>query len=113
MLLTTARITDVSQLSPRFVTVALRAEAFGSSAWAPGAKLQLRPRRGSLGLRTYTPTGWDGHDAAQASTRPFDLVVSGDAATVHAVRRNARQWPRRPTDTKAKAYWAKGRTGLD
>jgi NADPH-dependent ferric siderophore reductase len=224
MLLTTARITDVSQLSPRFVKVALRAEAFGSSAWTPGAKLQLRPRRGSLGLRTYTPAGWDGdggateliafthgdgpaagwfrraqvgdtcevfgprgsidlrglsgrvvfvgdesgvglacalrtvsrdvryvfeatdpgelaavladlgfgetatvvpksadrsvvtqeaHDAAQASTRPFDLVVSGDAATVHAVRRNARQWPRRPTDTKARAYWAKGRTGLD
>jgi NADPH-dependent ferric siderophore reductase len=55
----------------------------------------------------------EAHDAAQASTRPFDLVVSGDAATVHAVRRNARQRPRRPTDTKARAYWAKGRTGLD
>jgi ferric-chelate reductase (NADPH) len=44
---------------------------------------------------------------------PFDLVVTGDAATVHAVRRDSRNWPRRPGEIKGKAYWAEGRTGLD
>jgi ferric-chelate reductase (NADPH) len=52
-------------------------------------------------------------DAAQESVEPFDLVLSGDAATVHAVRRDARLWPRKAKGTKAKAYWAEGRTGLD
>jgi ferric-chelate reductase (NADPH) len=224
VLLTTAQVTEVSQLSPRFVKVELRAEAFSSSAWTPGTKLQLRPRRGSLGMRTYTLIAWDGdrgvtqlvafahgdgpganwfrratvgdvcelvgprgsvdlrglsgrvvfvgdesgvglacalhtvtrdvrhvfeatdpgelaavladldlaesatvvpksadrtrvtqeaHAAAQTSTIPFDLVACGDAATVHAVRRDARRWPRRATSTKARAYWAEGRTGLD
>jgi hypothetical protein len=52
-------------------------------------------------------------DAAAAAPGAFDLVLSGDAATVHAVRRAARHWPSRPATTRARAYWAEGRTGLD
>jgi hypothetical protein len=44
---------------------------------------------------------------------PYDLVVTGNAATVHAIRRDSRDWPRRPGEIKGKAYWAEGRTGLD
>jgi NADPH-dependent ferric siderophore reductase len=224
VLLNTAQVTDVSQLSPRFVKVELQAEAFRTQTWTPGAKLQLRPRRGTLGLRTYTPTKWDNEhgttqliafthgegpaagwfrqvatsdaceifgprgsidlrglservvfvgdessvglacalstvtpdvrhifeaanpaeltdvladlgftetvtvvpkgddraqliqkarDTAQESDTPFHLVLTGDAATVHTVRRSARQWPHSATSTKARAYWAEGRTGLD
>lgn len=43
----------------------------------------------------------------------FDLVVTGNAATVHAIRRDSRNWPRRPGEIKGKAYWAEGRAGLD
>jgi ferric-chelate reductase (NADPH) len=53
------------------------------------------------------------HDAAQACTSPFDLIASGEAATVHAVRRAARRWPQPPRQVRAKAYWAAGRAGLD
>ncbi|WAJ44342.1 siderophore-interacting protein [Mycobacterium sp. Aquia_216] len=42
----------------------------------------------------------------------FDLVVSGDAATVSAVRRANRSWDHLTPRIKARAYWAKGRTGL-
>lgn len=220
MLLTTAQVTGVTRLSPRFVQVELQAEAFGTHSWTPGAKLQIRPRRGTLGMRTYTPTSWDrergttrliafthgegpaadwfrevaagdacevfgprgsidlrglsdrvvfvGDESsvglacaltevttevrhvfeatdpaeltdvlaglglagkatvvprredraeliqeAQESAGPFHLVLTGDAATVHAVRRAARRWPHLASSTKARAYWAKGRTGLD
>ncbi|GAA1850144.1 hypothetical protein GCM10009836_32410 [Pseudonocardia ailaonensis] len=44
---------------------------------------------------------------------PFDLVASGDAATVHALRRDVRGWERAPRKISGKAYWAQGRTGLD
>jgi len=44
---------------------------------------------------------------------PYDLVVTGDAATVHAVRRAVRDWSVPPRSVKGKAYWAEGRTGLD
>jgi ferric-chelate reductase (NADPH) len=40
-------------------------------------------------------------------------VVTGNAATVHAIRRDSRDWPRRPGEIKGKAYWAEGRAGLD
>ncbi|WP_305790229.1 siderophore-interacting protein [Symbioplanes lichenis] len=50
-------------------------------------------------------------DAAVAT--PFTLVVTGDAATVHAVRRDSRSWECRPGRVQGKAYWAEGRTGLD
>lgn len=224
MLLRTARVTGVGRLSARFVQVDLQAEAFRSAAWTPGAKLQIRPREGSLNLRTYTPITWDpaegttrliafthgtgpaaewfrsvavgdtceffgprgsidlralsgtvvfvgdetslglacalqtlGRDvrhviestdpaeltallpdlgfdgtigvvpksadhvalleqaraAARLAGGPFDLVLTGDAATVHAVRRDARRWPHPASATKGKAYWARGRTGLD
>lgn len=41
------------------------------------------------------------------------LVVSGDAATVAAVRRHLKEAGLRPARTLAKAYWAEGRRGLD
>jgi NADPH-dependent ferric siderophore reductase len=223
-LLKSARVADISRFSPRFLTVDLEAEAFRAATWTPGAKLQFRPRRGTLGMRAYTPIEWDGargvtrliaythgegpaadwfrqvavgdtcevfgprrsidlrgltgpvvfvgdessvalacalrtvtpdvrhvfeatdlaeltalltdlglaensvvvptsedrallieqaRDAAVESTEPFDLLLTGDAATIHLVRRNARGWAHKPHSTKAKAYWAKGRTGLD
>jgi len=42
---------------------------------------------------------------------PFDIVVTGDVATVRAVRRSARELSARKVH--GKAYWAKGRAGLD
>ncbi|BCB78166.1 hypothetical protein GCM10022251_32250 [Phytohabitans flavus] len=221
-LLDTARVTEVSRLSPEFVRVELSADAFRKAVWVPGAKLQLRPQRGTLRMRTYTPVGWDigrgvtelvafthgdgpaaewfrrvevGDDCAifgprrsidlrdatgpvvfvgdessvalacalravtedvshvfeaddpaglaevlaglgiagqvavvskaadraellrqardAAGSGPCSLVVTGDAATVHAVRRASRGWPRVPRQVKGKAYWAEGRVGLD
>lgn len=226
----TALVSGRTDLSGGFVEVELTAEAFRKAAWVPGAKLQLRPRRGALGLRTYTPVSWDAeggvtrllayphgdgpaarwfrqaavgdtcevfgprrsidlrgaagpvvfvgdessvalacalrtvtgdasyvfeaadpaalpgvlarlgitgsvargvarsvavvaktHDRAELLRHARDaaagdtctLVVTGDAATVHAVRRDSRGWPRRPAEVKGKAYWAEGRTGLD
>lgn len=44
---------------------------------------------------------------------PFDLVLTGDTATIAAVRRDVKTWARKPSTTKAKGYWAEGRTGLD
>ena len=42
-----------------------------------------------------------------------DLVVTGDAATVNAVRRELKTRPDlTPLRIKARAYWASGRTGL-
>ena len=222
--LDTARITAAGRLSEHFVTLELQSPAFRTAEWTPGAKMQLRPARGTLSLRTYTPFGWDpeqgalqllaythgagpgsewfaqarigddcellgprksidlrglrspvlfvgdessvglacalrsvavaathvvesaepeelrtvledlglgrtttvvartdGHepllDAARSGgegfTTPFDLVVTGDATGVHAVRRDTRSWSRRPTRIQGKAYWATGRTGLD
>ncbi|WP_066366566.1 siderophore-interacting protein [Herbidospora mongoliensis] len=43
----------------------------------------------------------------------YDLVVTGDAATVGPIRRAARDWTPGPAKTLGKAYWAEGRTGLD
>jgi NADPH-dependent ferric siderophore reductase len=217
-----ARVTGCSRLPAGFVRVELEAEAFRKATWVPGAKLQLRPRRGSLSLRTYTPVSWDadrgvtelvaythgtgpaanwfervtegqtcevfgprrsidlreatgpvlfvgdessvalacalrtvtddvsyvfeardpagltevlaqlritdrvtvvaksadraellsraGHDALRTADT---LIVTGDAATVHAVRRDSRGWERKPRHVKGKAYWAENRTGLD
>ncbi|WP_328457641.1 siderophore-interacting protein [Amycolatopsis sp. NBC_00438] len=217
MMLDTARVTGVSRLPADFVRVELAAEAFRKATWVPGAKLQFRPRRGTLGLRTYTPISWDAErgvtellgfthgdgpaarwlrqvaagdtcevfgprrsldlsaphgsvvfvgdessvalacalrtvtgdvthvfeardpagltevlaglgidaqvvgktaDRAELLSRartagPGRLVVTGDAATVHAVRRDSRTWPHAPGTVTGKAYWAEGRTGLD
>ncbi|MBB5873708.1 NADPH-dependent ferric siderophore reductase [Allocatelliglobosispora scoriae] len=221
-MLDTARVTGLSRLSAEFLRVELSADAFRKATWVPGAKLQFRPRRGSMGLRTYTPIGWDAdrgateliaythgdgpaaewfervavgtecgvfgprrsidlrdpagpvvfvgdetsvalaaalrtvtgdvshvfeardpagltgvlaglgitervavvvktadrvellRQARDAAVRTaYTLVVTGDAATVHAVRRDARGWPSTPGQVKGKAYWAEGRTGLD
>jgi NADPH-dependent ferric siderophore reductase len=221
-MLDTARVTGLSRLSPEFMRVDLSAEKFRTATWVPGAKLQFRPRRGSMSLRTYTPVSWDtnrgvteliafthgdgpgaqwlrrvtigdtcevfgprrsldlrdpaspivfigdessvalacalqtvtsdvshvfeARDPATltgvlaglgitervavvaktpdriellrrasegAAGASCTLVVTGDAATVHAVRRDSRGWPRKPGQVKGKAYWAEGRTGLD
>ncbi len=218
----TANVTRCDRLSPQFVRLELSAEAFRKATWVPGAKLQFRPRRGSMSLRTYTPISWDAgrgvteliaythgtgpaaqwfervtegqtcevfgprrsidlreatgpvlfigdessvalacalrtvtgdvafvfeaHDPAgltdvlaqlsitervavatkstdradllrqarhAAMQAPFTLIVTGDAATVHAVRRDSRGWERKPRQVNGKAYWAEGRTGLD
>ncbi|AGZ43746.1 siderophore-interacting protein [Actinoplanes friuliensis] len=217
-----AQVTGCSRLSPAFVRVELSAEAFRKAAWVPGAKLQMRPRRGSLSLRTYTPISWDtargtteliaythgtgpaaqwfeevaegrtcevfgprrsidlreatgpvlfigdessvalacalrtvGDDVTSvfeaqdpagltgvlsglgitervtvvakstdrgellrrardgAARTAYTLVVTGDAATVHAVRRDSRGWEHKPRQVRGKAYWAENRTGLD
>lgn len=222
VMLEDAQVTACSRLSPEFVRLELSAEAFGKATWVPGAKLQFRPRRGSMSLRTYTPTSWDtdrgvteliaythgsgpaahwfeqvtegqtcevfgprrsidlrdatgpalfigdessvalacalrtvtddvthvfeARDPAGLTTvlgqlgitdridvvaksadradllrqardavmqEPYTLIVTGDAATVHAVRRDSRGWERKPRQVKGKAYWAEGRTGLD
>jgi len=49
--------------------------------------------------------------AAEAGA--YRLVVTGDAATVLAVRRGVRNFPRPPAKVTGKAYWAAGRRGLD
>ncbi|GGN65282.1 hypothetical protein GCM10010112_26460 [Actinoplanes lobatus] len=50
---------------------------------------------------------------AAAMPRPYRLIVTGDAATVHAVRREVRTWSTPPARITGKAYWAAGRAGLD
>jgi ferric-chelate reductase (NADPH) len=50
--------------------------------------------------------------AATVAT-PYRLIVTGNAATVHAVRREIRNWPAPPAKVVGKAYWAAGRAGLD
>lgn len=50
---------------------------------------------------------------ATAIRDPYRLVVTGDAATVHAVRRDIRSWATPPAKITGKAYWAAGRSGLD
>ncbi|BBB40412.1 siderophore-interacting protein [Mycobacteroides abscessus] len=50
--------------------------------------------------------------ALESTPAPHELIVSGDAATVNAVRRGVRRWPHLTPRIKARAYWAQGRTGL-
>lgn len=224
-LFTSVQITEICELTPKFLKANLRCEAFTHAKWTPGDKLQLRPRRGSLAMRTYTPINWDPEagttdviaylhgdgpavrwfttaaagsdaeifgpsrslnlsetakrtvfvgdetsialahaiqefnpdvhylyetdDAAQLSAvitklgigknasiltktddrrellqriieltetaeadAPVDLVVTGDAATVNAVRRELKTRPDLTPRIKARAYWASGKTGL-
>ena len=53
------------------------------------------------------------HQIATAETGSYRLVVTGDAETVHTVRRDVRTWTAPPSKVSGKAYWAAGRTGLD
>jgi NADPH-dependent ferric siderophore reductase len=223
-LLRSTRVSNVIRPTPEFVRIELQADAFREVDWTPGAKLQMRPRRGTLLFRTYTPTRWDpdrgvtelvafthgegpaadwfrsvtvgdvcevfgprrsielsrlsgpvvfvgdessvglacalrtvtsqvscvfealdpdglrkvlgdlqiadgcavvartsdrselmerARHAADATADAFDLVVTGDAGTVHSLRRVSRQWQHTPRRVTGKAYWAPGRTGLD
>ncbi|GAB1820080.1 siderophore-interacting protein [Herbidospora sp. RD11066] len=213
--LTQSTVTAKTALSPHFVRIDLQADAFRTASWAPGCKVQMRPERTTLGLRTYTPFAWNtgegtvslvaylhgtgpagrwfdqvkpgdtcelmgprrsldlngaapevvfvgdessvGLAAVLRETRAegvtyvleaedpaeytevlaglgvtatvvakkrhdllnvtrsgtYDLVVTGDAATVGPIRRAARDWTPRPAKILGKAYWAEGRTGLD
>ncbi|BBY65033.1 siderophore-interacting protein [Mycolicibacterium helvum] len=224
VLFTSVQINAVTELAPKYLKVTLGCEAFARAKWTPGDKLQLRPRRGSLAMRTYTPINWntdegstdviayrhgDGPavdwfnnaeagagaeifgpsrsldlgdtvartifvgdetsiglayalnhldteatylyeatdpDALSAvltalenientevfakaedrgqlleaivqaaegcSSSSLDLIVTGDAATVNAVRRSLKRRPDLTPRIKARAYWAHGRTGL-
>lgn len=78
------------------------ADALGALGAAPGAEI-CEPAALLDRLRA----------AAAAIAGPYRLVVTGDAATVHAVRRDVRGWATPPTKISGKAYWAAGRTGLD
>jgi ferric-chelate reductase (NADPH) len=217
--LTAAEVVGVERIEGLFTRTTLAADAFASAEWKPGAKVQIRPQRGVLLMRTFTPlaeraadgridllcyTHGDGpggawfadaaeggriellgprksieppaagervvfvgdessvalacafaatgavvehvvetshpetlpaalaalgitgarvtaksgtlqraREAADATTAPYRLVVTGDAATVHAVRRDARTWTKPPAQVTGKAYWAEGRSGLD
>ncbi|NAS23604.1 oxidoreductase [Herbidospora sp. NEAU-GS84] len=63
---------------------------------------------------TVVPKTADRRDLlAAAGTGAYDLVVTGDAATVGPVRRAAGGWTPAPGKVFGKAYWAEGRTGLD
>lgn len=221
-LLSVSEVEHVERIAPDLVRVGLRSEAFRGARWTPGAKIQMRPRRGALQLRTYTPVRWDADDgrtelvafthgdgpasawfdrvrpddpcellgprrsidlpaltgpvvavgdessvalacalrtvhpdavtvfeaadpdalsaalpglglgtavvvrrtadraalienarAAVAGTPGGDLLVTGDAATLHTLRRTARQWEVPPRRVTGRAYWAAGRAGLD
>jgi NADPH-dependent ferric siderophore reductase len=225
VLFTSVQITEIAELTTKFLKATLRCDAFTRTKWTPGDKLQLRPRRGSLAMRTYTPINWnpdkgtldviayrhgDGpavrwfddavrgsdaeiygpsksldlsdtvkhtvfvgdetsialahvlqqlnpgvkylYEASDPATlsavfttlgigknasvliksdgrrellqamigaiqtaktgAPVDLVVTGDAATVNAVRRELKTRPDLTPRIKARAYWASGRTGL-
>lgn len=79
VLLTSVTIDDVTELSPRFVKVTMGCEAFTHTKWIPGDKLQLRPRRGSLAMRTYTPIGWN----LDAGTTDLIAYRHGDGPAVH------------------------------
>ena len=217
--LQSANVVVAEPCAPGFVRVELSADAFKRADWTPGAKVQIRTRRGTMKMRTYTPVRWDtdateliaythgdgpaadwfrgiragdscevfgprksidlrglarvvfvgdessialavalksvtpqvkhvfeasdpaavsellasrglaessvvvaksgdyasllGHARDAVLDEPFDLVVTGNAKTVHEIRRDARNWPRRPGEIKGKAYWAEGRAGLD
>lgn len=223
VLLTSVRVSDTSEIAERFVKIRLASPQFRRAHWTPCDKLQLRPQRGSLLMRTYTPISWDcdagctdvigflhgdgpgaswcrdvpvgaecdvfgpsrsldlsrvsastvflgdetsvglahalrrvnpaahcvyettdpvglkaaltalgivdntelvaksddrtallqlAFDAGEAYVDGYDLVVSGNAAIVNAVRRGVRHRPQPAPRIKARAYWARGRTGL-
>jgi ferric-chelate reductase (NADPH) len=97
-LLRTTRVTEVTQLTPEFAQVELQADAFRGTTWSPGAKLQIRPRRGTLLFRTYTPTRWDAdlgvteliaftHGEGPAADW-FRQVAVGDACEVFGPRKS-------------------------
>lgn len=225
VLLHSAGVTQVDVIAPQFVRVELKCDAFCGVDWTAGSKVQFRPARGTLQMRSYTPMRWDAEqgrtelvafvhgagpaadwfrevsvgdvcevfgprhsidlddiagesvfvgdesslglacalrstgskaqyvfeasdpealeaalavlgftaedyvvtpkdfdrkallknafDAAQDCAGAFDLVISGDAATVLSVRRNSRDWPQKAHRVIGKAYWARGRAGLE
>src|SRR5688500_15274850 len=97
-MLDTARVTGLSRLSADFLRVELTAAAFRKATWTPGAKLQFRPRRGTLSLRAFTPISWDAargvtelvaytHGDGPAA-RWFEQAAVGDECEVLGPRRS-------------------------
>src|SRR4051812_18884646 len=60
--LTSAEVVRVDRPGEHFVQVGLHAPEFRSVTWSPGSKVQIRPQRGTTGLRTYTPISWDAEE---------------------------------------------------
>lgn len=98
VLFTSARISEVTQLSTHFVQVRLGSDAFRDAQWTPGDKLQIRPQRGSLRMRTYTPISWDRQEGTTeliafrhgdgAGARWFDDATVGTACEVFGPSRS-------------------------
>jgi ferric-chelate reductase (NADPH) len=85
VLLNTAYVTDIDQISPRFARVEMQAQPFRAAKWTPGAKLQVRPQRGTLALRTYTPISWDG----ERGTTQLIVFTHGEGPAASWFRRVA------------------------
>ena len=98
VLVTSVRVTQITELAPQFLTVTLGSDAFTRATWTPGDKLQLRPRRGSLAMRTYTPINWNPDDGtseviayrhgAGPAVRWFDNAAVGIDAEVFGPSRS-------------------------
>ncbi|WBP92558.1 siderophore-interacting protein [Mycolicibacterium neoaurum] len=92
VLFTSVRVTEVTELTPKFLKVSLGCDAFTRAHWTPGDKLQLRPRRGSLAMRTYTPINWNPDEGTTdvvayrhgdgPAVRWFDNAVAGVDAEI-------------------------------
>lgn len=92
VLFTSVRVTEVTELTPKFLKVTLGCDAFTRAHWTPGDKLQLRPRRGSLAMRTYTPINWNPDEGTTdvvayrhgdgPAVRWFDNAVAGVDAEI-------------------------------
>ncbi|MGN7778042.1 siderophore-interacting protein [Mycolicibacterium sp. 22603] len=92
VLFTAVRVTEVTNLTTKFVKVTLGCDAFTRANWTPGDKLQLRPRRGSLAMRAYTPINWNPDEGSTdliayrhgegPAARWFDNAVAGVDAEI-------------------------------
>ncbi|MGU3651932.1 siderophore-interacting protein [Mycolicibacterium sp. A43C] len=92
VLFTSARVTEVTELTAEFRKVTLGCDQFARANWTPGDKLQLRPRRGSLAMRTYTPINWSPDEGTTdlivyrhgdgPAVRWFDNAVAGTDAEI-------------------------------
>lgn len=98
VLFTSVRITEIAELTPKFVKATLGCDAFTRAKWTPGDKLQLRPRRGSLAMRTYTPINWNPDEGTTdvvvyrhgdgPAVRWFDAAVTGTDAEIYGPSRS-------------------------
>ncbi|MBD0023372.1 oxidoreductase [Gordonia pseudamarae] len=97
-ILTDVQVSGVTPVAPGFIRVTLHDQGFADKRWSPGDKLQLRPYRGSLSLRTYTPIAWDNANATTQligwatdhgpGGRWFGEVADRDTCSVFGPRRS-------------------------